>query len=241
MNEALTESLLALAAELERTHAAPGPDASLGLPGAGEEPLLHQFAYSMLLWESTPALAAASLEALRSEVTCLNELRVCSVEEIAAVLPRESPLLVERVDRLITGLNEIFQREHALTLRQLNALGKREARQYLDALEGVPQFVAARVTLLGLGGHSFPVDERVVALLREHGVVEDDGTAAHTLAPRIERAVRAADAGRVYALFESAAAAHAAEPRRRTRRKPAAEAAASEPTPDAAPGPETHA
>jgi endonuclease III len=238
VNEALTDSLLALAMDLEKAHGAPGQDASLGVTDAGEEALLHQFAFSMLLWESTPALAVAALEALRAEVTCLNELRVCSVEEVAAVLPRETPLLIERADRLITGLNQIFQRENALTLRQLNALGKREARQYLDALEGVPQFVAARVTLLGLGGHSFPVDERVAALLREHGVIEDDGANAHAVAQRVERAVRAADAARVYALFESAAAAHAAEPRRRTRRKSPASA---ESQPDAAPGPETHA
>lgn len=204
--EPLTDPVLTLAASIEARRGVPGPDPSLAFASPDDDPLVHQLVYAMLLWESSHEAAARCLEAVRAEVVDYNELRVCSAQELCEMLPRDCPLRPERATRLLGSLNAIFIREHALTLAQLNALPKREARQYLDGLDGIPQFAAARVLLVGLGGHAFPADARIGRVLSQAGLLSEDEAAAADLGPRLERAVRAADAARVYALLEAEAA-----------------------------------
>jgi hypothetical protein len=201
--EALTEPILALAGAIESRRGAPASDPSLDRTPVGADPLVYQLVYSMLLWEGSHDLAARCLEAVRAEVVDFNELRVCSVGEVCAMLPRDCPNRTERVDRLLTALNAVFLREHGLTLSHLGALPKREARQYLDAVPGLPQFAAARVLLVSLGGHAFPADSRIARVLAEAGVIDAADAQNPDLGSRLERAVRAADAPRVYALLEA--------------------------------------
>lgn len=203
--EALTEPILALAGVIESRRGAPLPasDPSLDHAPVGADPLVYQLVYSMLLWEGSHDLAARCLEAVRAEVVDFNELRVCSVAEVCAMLPRDCPNRTERVDRLLTALNAVFLREHGLSLAHLNALPKREARQYLDAVPGLPQFAAARVLLVSLGGHAFPADSRIARVLEEAGVIEASDAQNPELGSKLERAIRAADAPRVYALLEA--------------------------------------
>ncbi len=230
--EAQTDPILALADAIEsRRGAPPATDPSLDRAPLGADPLVYQLIYSMLLWEGSHDLAARCLEAIRAEVVDFNELRVCSVEEVCALLPRDCPRRPERVDRLLTALNDIFLREHGLTLAHLNALPKREARQYLDALPGLPQFVAARVMLVSLGGHAFPTDSRIGRVLANAGVIDAADMDHPDLGTRLERSVRAADSARVYALLE--AEARDLPPPKGGARKPAARSA--RPTPPAPP------
>jgi endonuclease III len=205
--EALTEPILTLAGTIEsrRGAAPPASDPSLDRTPVGADPLVYQLVYSMLLWEASHDLASRCLEAIRAEVVDFNELRVCSVGEVAAMLPRDCPKRSERVDRLLTALNAIFLREHGLSLSHLQGLPKREARQYLDALPGLPQFAAARVLLVSLGGHAFPTDARIARVLEEAGVIDTRNARNPDLGSKLERAVRAADALRVYGLLEAEA------------------------------------
>jgi hypothetical protein len=216
-NEETTEAVLALADAIESKLGPPPPDPSLGLPTGGVEPLVHQLVYSTLLWESSHENAESCLGAIAGEVVDFNELRVCSVSEVRDMLPRSCPKRDERAARLLGGLNAVFEREHALTLAALGALPKRDARQYLDALDGVPQFVAARVLLVSLGGHAFPADERLCQLLRSAKAIPADKAPAAEVGARLERAVRAADAPRVYALLEAQAEAESVARKSRAR------------------------
>lgn len=201
----LTEAIIAHADAIEARLGPPGPDPSLEHVPVGTDPLVHQIVYSMLLWDASHDLAARSLEQLRRCVVDFNELRVCSGAELRDMLPRECPRKEERTSRLLASLNEVFVREHGLNMSAVAAMPKREARQYLDSLDGLPQFAAARVMLVSLGGHAFPVDGRIGAVLTAAGLI--DGAAPDEIGARMERAVRAADAPRVYALFEADASA----------------------------------
>ncbi len=204
--EALAEPILHLAASIEaRRGTPPASDPSLDRMPLGADPLIYQLVYSLLLWEASHELAARCMEAIRTEVVDFNELRVCSVEEVGAMLPRGCPERTERADRMLTALNAVFLREHGLTLTHLAGMSKREARQYLDALPGLPQFVAARMVLVTLGGHAFPVDSRIGRVLAAAGLITAADAAGTELGSRMERAVRAADAPRVYALLEAEA------------------------------------
>lgn len=205
MSESLTDSVLAWAEALQKEHGAPGPDPSLACVPAGEDPLVHQMVYSMLLWEASHEQAGRWLEALRGQVVNYNELRVCSADEVGGMLPRDCPRREERCARLLAAMNAVFEREHGLSLAGVGAMPKREARQYLDQIEGLPPFAAARIMLVTLGGHAFPVDDRLADVLRGLDDIEDDAPLTEVIS-RMERNVRASDSARVYALLEAHAA-----------------------------------
>lgn len=207
-SDSITEAILAHAESIEARIGQPTPDPSLEHVPVGADALVHQIVYSMMLWESTHEMAANAMDLLRRSVVDFNELRVCSEAELCDLLPRNCPRREERTSRLLAALNDIFLREHGLSLATVAAMPKREARQYLDALGGLPQFAIARVMLLVLGGHAFPADERLVRRLRGAGVIDADGADANEVGARLERAVRAADAPRIYALLEADAAAN---------------------------------
>tara|TARA_R110000782_G_scaffold103991_2_gene191478 strand:- start:25337 stop:26095 length:759 start_codon:yes stop_codon:yes gene_type:complete len=222
--EQLTDAIIAHADAIEARLGPPGPDPSIEHVPVGTDPLVHQIVYSMLLWDACHELAGRALAQLRQSVVDFNELRVCSGAELRDLLPRDCPHKDERTSRLLATLNDVFVREHGLNMAGVSAMPKREARQYLDTLAGLPQFAAARVMLVALGGHAFPVDGRIGRQLRAAGLIGSDGATPDEIGSRLERAVRAADAPRVYALLEADAAANPAEAtarKRTTTRSPA--------------------
>jgi len=202
MSSSLGDAIKAATDAIEATHGAPGDDPSLAIPADGDDPTVVQLVYSLLLWEAGHELAGRAFAAIRESLTGLNELRVCDGDEVAAILPREISKREERAMRLVAALNAVFISQHGLTLERVVALPKREARQYFDALDGVPPFVAARVSLLATGGHAVPADDRIAGVLSRHKVLDDPKLSHADLVSQLERAVRAADAPRVYALLE---------------------------------------
>jgi hypothetical protein len=139
-------------------------------------PLVHELVFSMLLWEASTGQAKAALRRIRESFVDYNELRICVPDEVAIVLGEKYPLAHERALRMRSVLNDIFQRQHAVTLKHLAEAPKREARTFLDSLEGMPAFVAARVLLVSGLGHGVPVDERLRDLLAGASVVDAEQT-----------------------------------------------------------------
>lgn len=133
------------------------------------DPLVHLLVESFLLWEATTAQAGEALGRLASQVVDYNEMRVCFTEELAAMLGPRYPRVEERCARLRCALNDLFKREHGLSLAHLQSPGRKDARGYLDSLDGTPTYVSARVALLGLGCHTIPVDGRLVGVLAGAG------------------------------------------------------------------------
>lgn len=168
----------------------------------GLEPACAMLLYSFLLWESTPKQASACFTRLLESIIDLNDLRVAMPGEIVEISGMRDGLAVERAERLRASLNDVFRREHLVTLERLGSASKREVRDYLDGLEGMPPFVAARLTLLGFGGHAIPMDGRLLKLLTSAGVFESGENT--TDAERwIERQIRATDAAEIVLLLES--------------------------------------
>ena len=79
-------------------------------------------------------------------------------------------------------------------------MSKREARAYLESLDGIPDFVAKRVLLTVLGGHCFPLDERLLGVLQEAGIL--DGESAEDASTKLERAIRAGESTSCFAALE---------------------------------------
>lgn len=166
------------------------------------EPLVGCLLYSFLLWESTPKSATAAFDALCEWIIDPNELRVALPEEIVEWTGAKDRVALERADRLRAALNALFRREHRVTLTHLESKSKREAREYLDGLEGMPPFVAARVTLFAFHGHAIPTDRTLFDLLAGEGVLEPS-LAIDEAERWLERQIRASDAEQIVPLLEA--------------------------------------
>lgn len=236
----------ALIEQLERERDdAPGPDGESSFDPAGApiapgttDPVLCQLVYGILLCDTDTALAHSAVGRLTSEVVDLNELRVCTRDELASMLGARFPRSAERADRLHAALNDIYLREHALRLDHLAEKTKREAKGYLESVEGVTHFAASRTLLLELQVHTFPIDTRITALLVASNIVPK-GLAPQTIANRVERLVRAGEARGAYLLTEqwcqrNAASLRKSRPRASTvhatpRRSPAPSSSKADP------------
>jgi len=202
-----------LKALLEGLASPPEPDDLQALtdpepPPGQADPVLAQLLFSILLCDTAIAPARVAMARLREEVVDCNELRVCTRAELASMLGSRFPRSAERAERLKAALNDIYLREHALRLDHLAESTKREARNYIESIQGVPPFAAARTLLLELTVHTFPVDSRIAALLAEHSVVPP-GLAPQTVTTKIERLIRAGQARGAYLLIEHWCQQHA--------------------------------
>lgn len=149
-----------------------------------------QFVYSFLLWEASAADAERAFKRVTSAVVDYNELRISLPDELVDLLGVRYPRVEERAMRMRAALNELFLREHAVSFERLKDAPKRESRQYVESLDGVPPFVAARVSLLGFGGHAAPLDDRTLERLVEDEVFES-GTPLDRAIASLERHIKA--------------------------------------------------
>lgn len=175
------------------------------------EPLVDELVRSMLQWEAGHAQARAAYQRLLGAVIDYNELRICFPRELAEVLGPRYPLVDERCERLCAALNDIASREQSLTLEPLAGLSKREARQHVDSISGLPRFAIARLMLFGFGAHAFPLDQRLLNGLVCAGLFDPNAN-VDAAASKIERSVRAGEAADAYDLLELWSADAEAQP-----------------------------
>lgn len=185
-------------------------------------PLLWQLVFSFLAWEASPSRAAQASKRLHASVVDYNEMRVCLPEELLHMIGERYPRGLERVTRLRATLNDIFRRQNAVTLDHLPAMNKKEARAYLESLDGCPPFAAARVTLFELDGHALPLDERLMASLVGESALPERLSLPDAIG-WIERQLRVGEARDTYLRLE---AWHADVSAGKPAAKPAAEAKA---------------
>ncbi len=74
-------------------------------------------------------------------------------------------------------------------------MGRRDAKHFLEKLDGVDEFATAAVLLWSLGGHAIPVDDRLLEALRQADLVHPEATRAEVQA-FLERNISAAEAKR---------------------------------------------
>jgi endonuclease-3 len=130
---------------------------------------------------------------LRQEMVDLNELRVTPAVELAELIADSVPLAEEKARRVVAALNAVRKLQDALDLSFLKQRGRREAREYLESLDGVDPAVAAWVVVGSLGGHAIPVDLLTVYILRKDEIVDENANVAEVQG-FLERHISASDA-----------------------------------------------
>jgi endonuclease III len=163
---------------------------------------IEQFIHSFLCWESSHNQADQALARLMREVVDYNDLRVTDPADLIKIIGDGYALAEERVHRLSRALHAVYKREHQMSLGRLVDMPKREAREYLDGLDGMVPFVSASVLLLSFEGHAVPVDDQLHQRLRRDDIVDAEATLAETQS-FLESHIRAADGLESYILLRA--------------------------------------
>ena len=141
-------------------------------PRQAQDPL-HALVRGAMSFDVPDARAEEAMKVVGQEFVDLNELRVATDLEIQELLGQRYPAIEKRVAMITLSLNNIFEREHTLSLDRLKTISKRDARKFLSELPDVHPFVEAYVMLYGFDGHAFPIDDEVAGYLKEQGIIED--------------------------------------------------------------------
>jgi hypothetical protein len=178
---------------------------------------IEELVYSFLLWESSAQRADNAFKRCLANFVDLNDLRVSRPAEVHLALGKTYPRLEERTDRLQASLHEIYLREHEVSLDNAASMNKRDARKYLESLEGMVPFVAARVMLFNLGAHAVPLEQRLADKLADAEALDDADDLAKAQSI-LERQIKADDAIPSYLKLQSfsESAAKAAKPKTRS-------------------------
>jgi endonuclease III len=158
--------------------------------------------------------ATDAVKAIGKEFVDLNELRVATDLEIQELLGVKYPAIEERVAMITQSLNFIFEREHTLSLDRLKAVSKREARQFLRDLPGINPFVEAYVLQFAFDGHAVPIDDEILAYLKDQEIV-DESTSIEDAQKFVEHHLKADEIDDFSAVIRRAA--HADGSRRKAR------------------------
>jgi len=158
------ETLKALSRRLAREHK-PAPRQSM-------DPL-QALVRGAMSFDVPEAKVDEIMRHIEREFVDLNELRVATDLEIQELLGARYPQIEKRVAMITQALNTIFEREHTMNLNRMKEISRRDARQFLRELPEIHPFVEAYVTLYAFDGPAVPIDDMMLACLREEGVVDE--------------------------------------------------------------------
>ncbi|MCE9620435.1 MAG: hypothetical protein K8R92_11100 [Planctomycetes bacterium] len=155
--------------------------------------LIELLIESFLLMDASRDQTAHALSRIQHDMVDFNDLRVSLVKEMVETIGVRYPEAHDRCVLMRRSLNDIFKRQHKVSLEHLTAIPKRDAKSYIESLDGISPFVAARVCLLGLNIHAVPMDRTSIRLLVESDILTAAGSAAD-ISQLMLRHVRAEDA-----------------------------------------------
>lgn len=157
-----------------------------------DEPL-RRLAIAILGVETIEQEAVSAIDRAFTTMVDWNELRVSSAQELNKATGNTIPHGVEHCQKLLDALQAVYDRENLLSLDRLHNMGRREARHYLEQLNGLDEYGVASVVLWSLGGHAIPVNDRLLEGLRHAELVNPSADRAEVQA-FLERHVSANEA-----------------------------------------------
>lgn len=178
------------------------PKARVTEPNAAD--LVALLVHSSLLYDAPRKMADEATQRIRSANVDWNEFRVNLIEDMVQTIGMRYPDAFARMRRLRLSLNDVYSRHHRVSLDILIGKPKRDVRTYLENLEGMPAYVVARFMLLAMNVPLIPVDQTLVDLLVEKGVLDEPADPT-LLADQLAKIVRPDKAAEVHAALTAAA------------------------------------
>jgi endonuclease III len=144
-------------------------------PVAYEDPL-DAVVYAMMSESITLRQMHAAEKRFHDYFVDLNDLRVAHPEELADILGVDNKAVRDMAVALGQVLNHIFVQQHTLTLDYLTKMGKRQARQALEELDGITPFAVSYCLVTALQGHAIPVTQAMVNYLKAEALVHPEAS-----------------------------------------------------------------
>jgi len=166
------------------------------------------------------AAVLKAIKGFRSTFVDWNDLRVSRMEEIVEVLQEDTAASRAAATALITALRAVFDEYHTLSLQLLKKMGKRPAKQAVEALDGIGHFAVSYCMLTSLQGHAIPLTESMAAYLKQNEIVDPEAD-VQDIEGFLTRQVAAKNAYEFYSLLrrESESPKIAKKKTKRTTRK----------------------
>ena len=179
------------------------------LKGGKPEPMqrvdpLKALVRGAMSFDVSDSRADDAMRAIDREFVDLNELRVATDLEIQELLGERYPAIVKRVAMITQALNHIFEKEHTLSLARMTEISRRDAREFLRTLPAVHPFVEAYVMLFSFEGHTVPIDDEILAYLKDEGILEED-TSLEDAQKFVEHHIKADECHGFFASLRAAA------------------------------------
>lgn len=188
---AFARKLVTLLKKVRAAHAPARGDGEAPAPQPLEP--VTQLVAGFLEWNATRKLAQDAHARIQAVMVDNNDLRVSHPHEVVELLGPRYPLAEERAARLHESLQEIFVRQHSVSLADLAGKSRKQVRTYLDTLPGMVPYVSAQVGLLCFAAHGVPVDDALAELLR-HEQAADPDASVEDLEAFLERQIKPEEA-----------------------------------------------
>ena len=150
-----------------------------GLPKPPQRSVFETLMYAALLENTTFDKADMAFTVLENYYIDWNEIRVCSVRELADTL-MDLPQPEAAADRIRRSLQGIFEKMYTFDLEEMRKKGKPLADHIktLESMSAGTPFMINYVAQIALDGHLFPFDEASLRIMRRLGLsqVSSDGT-----------------------------------------------------------------
>jgi endonuclease III len=142
-------------------------------PDSEAVPVLEQFLYGICREGATRDLADRAVNNLREQFYDWNEVRVSSIREVEEALG-DLPEPEVRAERLVSFLQEVFEKDFSFDLEGLRKKGLKEAAKELAKYQAANNYVVAWVMQQSLGGHAIPLDVPTLRTTRRLGLIDCD-------------------------------------------------------------------
>lgn len=144
-------------------------------PPPQTEPL-RAMVMGVLCEQCDDARAQKAMEVFEETFVDINELRVATELELAAMIGNRYPAAPMRAIRLRELLMSLFDAEGRLCIDRIAAMNKKDQRSTLRALPMMTPFVEGYVSLVGFEQAAIPVDESIRAFLIHRDALEPETT-----------------------------------------------------------------
>lgn len=104
----------------------------------------------------------------------LNDLRVSRIEEIVDALGESTQNTKDIASTIVKVLRYIFDTYNNISLMTLKKIGKRQAKQVLEKMDGVSRFAANYCLLTSLQSHTIPLTKNMIECLKDNQIVHPD-------------------------------------------------------------------
>lgn len=160
--------------------------------------------YGLISESTTERQAKRVFKNIQSHFVDYNDLRVSRTEEIQELMEDLTAKGEQIAGSLTKILSAVFDKYDGMSLKTIDAQGKRQAKKELEELPGMTHFAVNFCFLAALEGHAIPLTEPMLDYLKDHEMVDPQLT-QDEIETFLERHISASHGWEFYELLRQAA------------------------------------